>query len=41
MVEALDARAAREQIAAAAPCTLAAKPWLDPALTSCEEVKKH
>jgi hypothetical protein len=38
VVEAPDERTAREHVAAAAPWVLTPNPWLDVALTSCEEV---
>jgi hypothetical protein len=38
VVEAPDERTARKQVAAAAPRTVAPDPWLDPALTTCEQV---
>jgi hypothetical protein len=38
VVEAPDERTARKQVAAAAPGTVAPDPWLDPALTTCEQV---
>jgi hypothetical protein len=38
VVAAPDERRAREKVAAGAPQTLLPNPWLDPALTSCEEV---
>ena len=41
VVEATDEGEARKKVAAAAaPSEEAPNPWLDPALTSCEEVKK-
>jgi hypothetical protein len=41
VVEAPDERAARKQVAGTAPSKLAPNPWLDPALTSCEEVSRR
>jgi hypothetical protein len=38
VVAAPDERAARKQVADAAPWAALPNPWLDPALTSCEEV---
>jgi hypothetical protein len=38
VVEASDERTAREKVAAAAPRTRLPNPWLEPGLTSCEEV---
>jgi hypothetical protein len=38
VVEAPGEREARKQVANAAPEASQANPWLDPALTSCEEV---
>jgi hypothetical protein len=40
VVEAPTERAAREQVAQAAPELPSPNPWRDPALTSCEEVDK-
>jgi hypothetical protein len=38
VVEAPNERSARERVAKTAPITAQANPWLDPVLSSCEQV---